>query len=406
MKFVYKTSEELEALTTAELDQYKADLRAHEEKLQKSAITDEVKAQLTKAQEDLKSFLGTEIANQIAELKSSQSKGEVKNFYQSLDEAIKSNKDALIALKDDPTGNVKLDVTKAPQDMTYATNTTGRIGRSESDPTIYGLVRKPRFIAQIISMATTNAKNFTFVNKTGHEGAPAMTAEGVQKPQADWNLVEVVVNPKKLPVIVTVSKEMLDDIDNMAQDVMNEIEDQILDVMENQWINGDGTGNNISGIVVNATPFAAGPLALKVNLANRKDVLRAAIDQVRRANFMPTYILMSTSDVAGMDMEKDSAGQYLFPTFVGSDGLTVKGIPIIESNYIAADKFFVGDFTRYKGKQREGLVLDTGYKTGDWEKNFISFRGETRFFGYIPTNHYGAIVYGTFTTAMAALETP
>lgn len=37
-------------------------------------------------------------------------------------------------------------------------------------------------------------------------------------------------------------------------------------------------------------------------------------------------------------------------------------------------------------------MIDMGYKDGDWQKNFVSFRGEARFFGYIPTNHFGAIV--------------
>jgi HK97 family phage major capsid protein len=401
MNFKYKTSQELEALTNVELDQYKADLKAHETDLQKSVITEEVKTQLEKAKEDL----GKEISAQLAEMKN-KSKEQPKTFYEALKEAIDKNRDALLALKDNPNGNVKLEVNKAVVDMTFATNSTGRVGRSEIDPTMYGKVYRPRTISEIISITPTNARHFTFINKTGYEGAPAMTAEGVIKPVGDWNLVETVVNPKKVAFIVTVSKEMLDDIDNMASDVMMDIQDQILDVMENQWLNGDGTADNISGIVDNATPYAAGPFALAVDFANNKDVLRTAIDQVRRNNFYPNYIVISTSDAAAMDLEKEeTSGQYLLPPFVGSDGLTIKGIPVIESNYVAAGKFFVGDFTKYKGKVREGLTIDTGYKTGDWEKNFTSFRGEARFFGYIPTNHYGAIVYGDFTAAKAALET-
>lgn len=404
--FVYKTSEELEKLSNSELDQYKADLRAHEAELNKTAISEEIKAQLKSAQDTLKDFLGTEIGNQIAEIKSKESKDLPKNLTDALYEAFKANRDAILALKNDRNGNVKLELTKVAQNMTFPTNTTGIIGRREQDSTIYGIQRRARFITEIISMGTTTARHYSYINKTGYEGAPAMTPEGTLKPQADWNLVEVTLTPKKVAMIVTVSKEMLDDIDNMAEDVRGEISDQILDVMENQWLNGDGTGENISGVMDNATPFAAGPLLNKVDDANNKDVLRAAIDQVRRNNFIPNYIVMSTSDAALMDMEKDSTGQYLFPTFVGSDGQTVKGIPVIESNWMAADTFLVGDFTRYKGKIREGLTLDVGYKTGDWEKNFVSFLGEARFFGYISANQYGAIVTGTFTAAKAALETP
>lgn len=404
--FVEKKTEELEKMTPQELDQYKADLKAHNDSELEKKVKEETEKQIKTEREELKSFLGGEISAQITEKMKDTSSNENKTFYQALEEAIKANREEILALKNNPNGNVQLTVNKAVVDMTFATNSTGRVGRKEDDRTLYGAQRKPLFISEIISITPTNARHFTYIDKTGYEGAPAMTAEGVQKPVGDWNLVETVVNPKKVAFIVTVSKEMLDDIDNMAGDVMLEIREQILDVMEFQWINGDGTGNNISGILDNATPFAAGPLAATVNFANNKDVIRAAIDQVKRANFIPNYIIMSTSDAASMDMEKDSTGQYLFPTFVGNDGMTVKGIPVIESNYVTAGNVIVGDFTKYRGKVREGLVIDTGFKTGDWEKNFVSFRGEARFFGYIPTNHFGAIVYANFTTAKAALETP
>lgn len=407
---VIKTSLELEALTPEQLDAYKVELKAFESSLVEKQILEakeSVKAEMQKEIEKVVTA-NKELQDQIEQIKEKSEmngKGETKTFFEALKGAIDENRDAILALKENPSGNVQLTVNKAVVDMTFGTNSTGRVGRKEDDNTLYGVQRKPRFVSQIISMTPTNARHFTFVNKTGYEGAPAMTAEGVQKPVGDWNLVETVVNPKKVAFIVTVSKEMLDDIDNMAADVMFEIQDQILDVMEAQWVNGDGTGNNISGLLDNATPFAAGPLALSVNLANNKDVLRAAIDQVRRANFMPDYIVISTSDAALMDMEKATDGTYLLPPFVGNDGLTIKGLQVIESNYVTAGNFFVGDFSKYKGKVREGLTIDTGYKTGDWEKNFVSFRGEARFFGYIPTNHYGAIVYGNFTTAKAALET-
>src|SRR5947207_13815365 len=70
--FIYKTSKELEALTTEELDQYKADLKAYEAELQKTAITTEVETQMKTGKADLEKFLGEEIANQIAEIKTNK----------------------------------------------------------------------------------------------------------------------------------------------------------------------------------------------------------------------------------------------------------------------------------------------------------------------------------------------
>jgi HK97 family phage major capsid protein len=397
--FVEKTTSELEALTVEQLDAYKAEMKAH----QKTELSNEIKGAVETAQKNLESFLGNEIANQLTEKMTSVNNEEI-SFGQALKNAIIENKEAIKSLKDSASGSVKLEVNKAVVNMTFGTNTTGRIGRTEVDGSIYGLQRKQPFIGDLISLGTTNARTYVYVDKTGYEGAPAMTAEGVLKPVGDWNLVEKTVNPKKVAFIVTVSKEMLDDIDGMAQDIEQEIREQIIDVMEVQWLTGDGTGDNISGISTNATAFAAGALANTIADANNTDVLRAAVKQVELNNFYPNAIIVSPDDAASMDLQKGTDGHYVLPPFTSADNTSLKGIRVISNNYVAAGTFYVGDFTRYKGKVREGLTIDMGYKDGDWQKNFVSFRGEARFFGYIPTNHFGAIVKGTFSVAKAALD--
>jgi HK97 family phage major capsid protein len=404
MNFVKKSTEELEKMTPAELDQYKNDLEASNKAELKAELSADNKKELEKATNELKEFMSTEIGKQLLEV---TSKGTQSNetFYDALKNAIISKKDEIAQLKNSSGGSVKLEVNKAVVNMTFATNSTGRIGRVEGDNTFYGIERNKPFLGDLISLGTTNARTYYWIDKTGYEGAPAMTAEGALKPVGDYNLVEQTANPKKVAFIVTISKEMLDDIDGMAQDVIAEIREQITDVMEQQWLAGDGTGDNISGILDNATPFAAGSLAGTIDEANEYDVLRAAIKQVQLNNFQPNAILLNPSDAAQMDLDKGTDGHYLLPPFSSADNTVVKGVRVVVSNYVTAGDFVVGDLTRYKGKMRENITIDMGYKDGDWQKNFVSFRGEARFFGYIPTNHYGAIVTGDFTVAKAALET-
>lgn len=399
------TKESFEALEAEkQADLQNEYLGTIEEQLEKTQSKEDAKAELEKAKKELKEELAKEVANQLLE-QTSKGNDNNESFYEALKNEIISKKDEIAQLKNSSGGSVKLEVNKAVVNMTFATNTTGRIGRVEGDNTFYGVERNRPFLGDLISLGTTNARTFYWIDKTGYEGAPTMTAEGALKPVGDYNLVEKTANPKKVAFIVTISKEMLDDIDGMTQDVIAEIREQIMDVMEQQWLAGDGTGDNISGILDNATPFAAGSLAGTVNEANEYDVLRAAIKQVNLNNFYPNAILLNPSDAAQMDLDKGTDGHYLLPPFSSSDNTIIKGVRVVVSNYVTAGDFIVGDLTRYKGKMRENITIDMGYKDGDWQKNFVSFRGEARFFGYIPTNHYGAIVTGDFTTAKAALET-
>jgi len=74
--FVYKKTEELEKLTPAELDQYKADLQAHESQIRKNEIDAEVKKQVETAKTALKTELEDEIAKQLIDAKKTASNDE------------------------------------------------------------------------------------------------------------------------------------------------------------------------------------------------------------------------------------------------------------------------------------------------------------------------------------------
>ena len=75
--FVYKKTEELEKLTPAELDQYKADLQAHEAETRKNEIDAEVKKQVETAKTALKTELEDEIAKQLIDAKKTKGEAEV-----------------------------------------------------------------------------------------------------------------------------------------------------------------------------------------------------------------------------------------------------------------------------------------------------------------------------------------
>ena len=337
------------------------------------------------------------------QMKAMKSKAE-KSIKDQFKSAFLEKKDELIKLKDSPDNSV---IIKAPVPMTFTASVTGdHVARVEIDTERYETPRRSPFVAELVNVGNTNAKTYYYVEKVNREGGATMTAEGAVKPQLDWEYEETSLSPKKLPVIVTISKEMLDDIPNIVNDVYDEIRESIELAMDDQLLNGDGTGDNITGIAENATPFTAGGLANEVTSANKLDVLRAAIAQVSRSEYTPTRIVLSVDDHALLDLQKGDDGHYLMPPFISSGGMVVAGISIVSNTNVPNDTFYVGDFSRYKVKIREGIVIDVGYRgsADDWVKNFVSFRGEMRFFGFIPASHFGAIVSGTFTVAEALLD--
>ena len=377
------------------------------------------KDQMPNVEETLKGFVAKDVfeavktqlaeaVEAIATMKESiNSPAKIVSLKESIREAITKNAEEIKAMKNDRNASLVL---KVVGPMTFSTNTTGRVGRQEREAGSIGVTRRNPFIMEIVSVGTTNAAQYNYVERTNHEGGPTMTAEGALKPQADWDYIERSASPKKIPVIVTVSKEMLADIDGIVDDVYSEITEQINLFADAQLLTGTGVGVNLTGVEANATAFAPGAALLNlVPSANNMDVLRAAIGQVRRQLYEPTYVICHPDISTVMDLEKSGTnGVYLLPAFTSSDNQIISGVTLITNTGMAVDDFVVGDMTKFKVKVREGLNIDVGFRgaADDWAKNFVSFLGEMRLSSYIPENYFGAIVKGDFTSARALLLKP
>lgn len=316
---------------------------------------------------------------------------------------IKANLDGFEALKKDKNASFQLEL-KAPADMLISTNTTGRVARTEVDPERTRVVRRNPFILDLVNKGTTKAKTIYWVEQENPDGTPAMTAEGAVKAQIDWDYVERSAQTRKITAFTKVSKEMLDDIDGFAQDVADEIIERVELFADAQVLTGDGTGENMIGIAMNATPFTAGSLLNTVPGADNTAALRAALAQIRRSEFDASHIVIHPDKAASMDLEVGSDGHYKLPPFTSADGTKVKGVPVVENTGVGVDEFYVGDFNKYKFKLREGISIAIGYDGNDWTKNMLTPLGEMRGAGYIKLNHYGAIVKGDFTSAKALLD--
>ena len=355
--------------------------------------------------------LTKDVSEALEEVNKLKEKGISSNTIPSLKAEIKKSlleKAAdLKAMKESSTREGVNFTVKAAGDMLISTNvvSNAEIPQGEREAGITRIVRRQPFILQLVSVGTINSNLWQWVQQVNADGDAAMTAEGAAKAQIDFDLALAEASVKKVTAYVKVSKEMLDDIDLIEAEINEELREVINLKIDAQLLSGDGLGQNLTGILENATAFAAGSFALAVDEANNADVLRVAINQIRVAQFMPNYILMHPSDVTAMELEKASDGHYILPPFRSADGTTVKGLPVIENTGITEGDFLVGDFTKSAVRFKEGLTFDIGYENDDFTKNFVTILAEARLVHRVKSNHYGAFVTGTFSTAKAALET-
>jgi len=334
-----------------------------------------------------------------------ETKGVDKNTQETLGSILESKKSDLAAMKEKSGSSVQFTL-KAAGTMALSTNVTGQVPQAEREQGITRIVRRNPYILQLVNVGTIMSNVWEWVEQKNLDGGAAMTAEGALKSQADFDLVVASANVKKVTAYIKVTKEMLDDVELMRSEIDQELTELINLKIDDQLLSGDGLTVNLKGITTTATAWAAGAFALAIPTPSKWDVLRTAINQVRVALFEPNYIVLHPTDVASMELTKDSTGQYVMPPFAALDGTIVSGIRVVANTGVTIDKFLVGDFAKSGVRFKEGLTINVGYENDDFTKNLVTILAEARLVHRVKSNHYGAFVYGDFSDAVTALTKP
>lgn len=346
--------------------------------------------------------LKTSIEEVILRVLDLENKGVPANVAQTLETLLAEKAEDLKAMKDNSSGSVRI-AFKAAGTMALSTNVTGQIPQAERETGITRIVRRNPFILELVNVGSIMSNVWEWVEQKNLDGGAAMTAEGAAKSQADFDLVLASATVKKVTAYIKVTKEMLDDVALMRSEIDQELTELINLKIDEQLLSGAGSGNNLTGIITNATAWAAGAFALSIPTPTKWDVLRTAINQVRVNLFEPTYIVMHPTDVTSMELSKDSTGQYIMPPFAAVDGSIVSGIRVVANTGVTIDKFLVGDFNKAGVRFREGLTINVGYENDDFTKNLVTILAEARLVQRVKSNHYGAFVYGDFSDAVTDL---
>jgi HK97 family phage major capsid protein len=293
---------------------------------------------------------------------------------------------------------------KAAVVMLTGATLPGRIIPSQTGPLV-GRENVFQHVRDLIAPGTITGPTLTYPRAIGIEGGPATTGEGQKKPQMSFTFEEVIGTVKKIPVYFKISTELAADAPAFVSYMQAQAAEAIKDVEDQQLLYGDNTGTNLQGIMPLATPFSGTGVA-KVPNAQKIDVLRLAIAQVRRAKFRATAIMLNPDDCADLELQKDAEGRYLLPTILTGLMPQIGRVQIIEVDAILPGEFLVGAFDR--GAQvfeREGLTIRIfDQNEDDAIKNLLTVVLEERLMQavYRPNS----FVKGNFDTAIAAINKP
>ncbi len=244
-------------------------------------------------------------------------------------------------------------------------------------PGIIAPAIRPLTIRALLAQGSTTSGVIQYVRETGFTNNAAPVAEGAAKPYSDITFDQETENVRVIAHLFKASRQVLEDAAQLASYIDTRARDGLADVEEAQLLNGNATGQNLNGLIPNATPFDNTLVAANDNKA---DVIRRAILQVRLAEYRADGIVMHPTDWADIEVLKETTGGYIWSNPTVNNGQNLWGIPVVDTTAMTEGNFLVGAFARAAQifDRWQARVEVSNSNADDFEKNLVTIRAEER----------------------------
>ena len=270
---------------------------------------------------------------------------------------------------------------KAVTTITSATTGTGAAGsliRPDRRPEIIAPAQRLLTIRNLLLPGRTASNVVEYVKETGYQNMAAPVAEGALKPQSDIKFDLVQTTVKTLAHWILASKQVLADVPLLQSYVELRMTIGLAQVEEAQLLGGDGTGQNLLGLIPQATPYAFATYSKEGD--TKLDRIRRAILQVRVAEYRASGLVLNPIDWADIQTIKDSQGRYLWSDPVVNNGNNIWGLPVVDTTAIAPGKFLCGAFNiAAQIFDREDASVEVSNEDADnFRRNLVTILVEER----------------------------
>ncbi|MBV4478769.1 phage major capsid protein [Pseudomonas khavaziana] len=218
------------------------------------------------------------------------------------------------------------------------------------DPVIQPGIRQELRIRDLLTTIPVTGQSYTYFRENVHTRGAAPVAEGGLKPTSNVTFTTATDRVKKIAVWMPATDEVLSDVPQMFAYLRQLLRYDLKLEEEGQILKGDGTGENLNGLMTQATTYNA---ALSKAGDTAIDLVRRAIYQVRKQSQMSADgVVMTELDWMNIELQKDGENRYLFANLQGLVTPILWGRPVITSDSMdegdvdTGGEFLVANFAR------------------------------------------------------------
>lgn len=264
---------------------------------------------------------------------------------------------------------------------TSTTDAPGSVGAATDRTRLAGIQELPQqrlVVRDLITQGRIDNAALEYIREVGFTNNAAVVAEGAKKPESDIQMDLVSTSAKVIAHFMKVSRQALSDVSQLRSHIDNRLLFGLALKEEQQILHGDGTGQNLHGIIPQATGYAV-PAGIDTTGLTLIDTLRIAALQAVLAEYPATGHVLNPIDMAAIELTKDGIGRHIIGQPQGNAPASLWRLPVVETQSIAQGKFLTGAFQM--GAEVFDLWdsrVEAGFENDDFTKNLLTLLAEER----------------------------
>ena len=246
----------------------------------------------------------------------------------------------------------------------YPLNILGLLSRRQTGSDLVEFVRQTTRVQQAAPVPEANVT--TYSGATGEVSG--------QKPEGALGFEKVQEAVKTIAVWIPATKRALSDAAQIRGIIDQELQDDLAEELEDQILNGNGAGENYTGILNTAGILTQ---AFNTDLLTTIRQARTALAVTGRS--FPTALVLHPNDMETIDLLTDDMGRYYYGGPAEGGVARVWRVPVVESQTITEGTGLMGDFRKAVLWDREAASIQVSDSHSDFFiRNMVAILAEMR----------------------------
>jgi len=247
--------------------------------------------------------------------------------------------------------------------------------------------RFPTVLRDLISVRQTTSDVVEYVRQTAQVTQAAPTAEANvkevtgatgeisgEKPQGAMSFERVSETVKTIAVYVGATKRALADAAQIRGIIDQELREDLVDCLEDQLFNGNGVGENFTGLT-----NQAGTLIQAFNTDILTTTRQALTTLLVTGRQIPTAWTFSPTDWETVELIQDNDGRYYWGGPLAQGPPRMWGVPVVQSFHQTAGSAWLANWRKAVLWDREQATITATDSHDDWFiRNMVAILAEMR----------------------------